>query len=56
MFKEIKSVNFNKSGSGGVSGRIILPLKWLEGLGISQENNKVSLELQGDKIIIKKVK
>lgn len=56
MFKEEKVINFNKSGSGSTSGRIILPSKWLKYLDITEENNKVTLELIDDKIIIKKTK
>ena len=55
MFIEEKTINFNKSGSGSTSGRIILPSKWLKHLGITEEDNKVTLELVEDKIILKKL-
>lgn len=54
MFKEEKAINFNKSGSGSISGRIILPAKWLKYLDITEKNNKVTLELKDNKIIIRK--
>ncbi|MDM0987417.1 AbrB/MazE/SpoVT family DNA-binding domain-containing protein [Clostridium perfringens] len=55
MFKEEKKINFNKGGNGSASGRVILPARWLKHLGITEENNKVTLELVDDQIIIKKV-
>lgn len=55
MFKEEKKINFNKGGNGATSGRVILPARWLKHLGITEENNKVTLELVDDQIIIKKV-
>ena len=54
MFKEEKKINFKKGGNGSISGRVILPARWLKHLGITEENNKVTLELVGDQIIIKK--
>ena len=56
MFKEEKKINFNKGGNGATSGRVILPAKWLKYLGITEENNKVILELEDNKIVIKKAK
>ena len=54
MFKEEKKINFNKGGNGATSGRVILPARWLKHLGITEENNKVTLELEDNKIVIKK--
>lgn len=51
-----KTVNFNKSGSGSYTARVILPAEWLRNLGITKEDNKVILELEDDKIILKKTK
>ena len=56
MFKEEKKINFNKGGNGATSGRVILPARWLKHLGITEENNKVILELEDNKIVIKKAK
>ena len=33
--KDIKAVNFNKNGSGSISGRIILKKEWLEDMKIN---------------------
>ena len=56
MFIEKKKVNFNKGGSGSIAGRVILPAPWLRHLGINIEERDIVLELEGDKIIIKKDK
>lgn len=55
MFKKERTVNFNKSGSGSYTPRLSLPINWVRELGITKEDNKVSLEFEGDKIIIKKL-
>lgn len=56
MLKTIRKVGFNKSGSGSVSGKLILPSAWLKELQITKEDNEVELEIEEDKIIIKKFK
>lgn len=41
--KDIKAVNFNKSGSGSISGRIILKKEWLEDMKINIEEPWIEL-------------
>ncbi len=54
--KEARSlkISFTKSGSGSESTRISLPVTWIRELGIDKENRDVVVELDEDKIIIKK--
>lgn len=53
---EIKKskVNFNKSASGSMSARLILPAQWARDMGITAESNDIILELIDNKIIISK--
>ena len=41
--KDIKAVNFNKSGSGSISGRIILKKEWLEDMKINIDERWIEL-------------
>ena len=41
--KDIKAVNFNRSGSGSISGRIILKKEWLEGMKINIDEPWIEL-------------
>jgi len=55
----IKEITFNKGGKGYKSGRIIIPKPYLELMDITEEENKVSINLIEDeegnkKIIIEK--
>ena len=56
MNKRILKVIFTKGGSGSVSPKLSLPIKWVRELGIDEENREVVLELDKDKIIISKNK
>ena len=56
MQKRILKVIFTKSGSGSISPKINLPIKWMRELGIDKDNREVLLELDKDKIIISKNK
>jgi len=48
-------VTFNKSGSGSKSGRITIPVAFLEIMGISEDNREVEITLKDNKIIIERV-
>lgn len=52
-------VSFNKSGgtagSGGVTTRVILPIKWIRAMGITPENREVKTTFDGKKIIIEPI-
>lgn len=47
-------ISFTKSGSGSESTRLSLPIKWIRELGIDKDNRDVTVEIDEDKIIIKK--
>ena len=49
-------VTFNKSGSGSKSGRVILPVAFLETLGITEDEREVEITFKNGKIIIEKSK
>lgn len=47
-------VNFAKSGSGSVSGRVILPKEYLELLNITSSDRTILIIYEDGKIIIEK--
>lgn len=49
-------ITFNKSGSGSKSGKIVIPVAFLEILNINEENREVFITLENNTIIIKKQK
>lgn len=54
-----KKVSFNKSGTGGITPKITLPSKWLERMGITEDEREVEMEYKesekkGKRIIIRK--
>ena len=56
ILKEEKKVNFNKSGSGSTSTKIVLPKKFVEALNITKEKPNITISLTTDrKIIIEKL-
>lgn len=54
--KDIKAVNFNKSGSGGICGRIILKKDWLNDMEINEDEPWIELNYDKElkRIIIEK--
>lgn len=50
----IKKVTFNKGGSGGHAGRVILPLAYLELMKITKDEPEVELTYEDGKIVIQK--
>lgn len=50
----IKKVTFNKGGSGGHTGRIILPSTYLELMNVTKDDPEVELTYKDGKIIIEK--
>ena len=55
IFDKESVVTFNKSGSGSKSGRITIPVDWLKFLNIKENDRSIYMELQKDKILIKKL-
>lgn len=56
--EKIKKVSFNKSGTGGVTPKLTLPAKWLEDMGVTEEEREVKVKYKtgdkGKRIIITK--
>lgn len=54
MKKKKINVSFTTSGAGSRSTRVILPVKWIDKIGITQEDREVYIYQFGDSILIKK--
>lgn len=58
MKEKTAKVTFNRSGGtaskNGMTNRITIPTSWIREMGITQEERDVSMEFDGEKIIIKK--
>lgn len=54
--KELRKINisFNKGGSGSLNSRISLPIKWTRELGFSEDDKKAVVEIDNNKIVIRK--
>lgn len=52
--KRIINVSFCKNGKGNLSARISLPLKYLKELKINEQERRVKMSLENNKIIIEK--
>lgn len=48
-------VTFNKSGSGSFSGRVTIPVAYLEMAGISRDDREVEISFKEGKITIEKI-
>lgn len=48
-------VTFNKSGSGSKSGKVIIPVAFLEILNITEDDREVNITMEDNKIIIEKI-
>lgn len=48
------NISFTKSGSGSRSTRLLLPVKWIDNLGISPEDREIFIYQIGDNILIRK--
>ena len=51
----IRKVTFNKSGSGSINAKVLIPAAYLEPLGITEEDREVNIKLEGNKLIISKL-
>ncbi len=55
MEKKEKIIQFSKSGNGGTSPRISIPSSWIEKLGVTQDDKKVStFQFENGDILISK--
>ena len=50
-----RKITINKNTSRVISGRLTIPLKLLEYMGITENDRAVSINLEGNKLIIEKV-
>lgn len=46
--------SFCKNGASSLCGKISIPIKWLESIGITPENPEAELSFDGEKIMISK--
>ena len=55
--KEYRNANvmFQKSGSGSISTRIALPKKWVDKMGVTQDEREVIVEFDGERITVRKM-
>ena len=56
MEKRDLNISFYKAGNGGISNRITLPKKWVEKLGITENDRIIELlfDEDNDQLIIRK--
>jgi hypothetical protein len=52
--KKEGTINFNKSGSGSVSGRLTIPKDFLQLLEITAQDRNVIIRFEDGKLIIEK--
>jgi hypothetical protein len=52
MEKRTLRIIFTKSGSGSISPKINIPMKWIRELGITEDDREVILEFDKDRIIL----
>ena len=49
-----RKITINKSASKTVNGRLNIPMKLLEAMGITEKDREVIINLEGNKLIIEK--
>lgn len=49
-----KKISFNKGGNGGYTLKLGIPLDFANELGLTKEENKVTLTLENGAIVIRK--
>lgn len=50
------NVSFSKSGSGGLTTKLTIPMSFWKAIGVTPESRQVEVTLEGNEIIIKKDK
>lgn len=53
MEKRQLKIIFTKSGAGNITPKLSVPIVWLRELGITPEEPHITLEIQGNEIILK---
>lgn len=55
--KEFRKANilFNKTGRGATTTRLTIPVGWIKEMGFNDEDRQAIIEIDNDKIIIRKV-
>jgi bifunctional DNA-binding transcriptional regulator/antitoxin component of YhaV-PrlF toxin-antitoxin module len=51
-----RKITLNKNNSGIVNGNLRIPMKLLESIGINERNRVVAINLDNDKLAVKKLK
>lgn len=51
-----RKITVNKSASGAINGRVSIPAKLLEEMGITESDREVIIKVEFNKLIIEKVK
>lgn len=54
MEMKTSKVNFNKSGSGSYSSRVVLPAEWVKKMNINSDSKDIKISFDGEKITIEK--
>ena len=49
-----RKITINKSSSKTINGRLNIPMKLLEAMGISEKDRDVVMKLEGNKLIVEK--
>jgi antitoxin component of MazEF toxin-antitoxin module len=55
MKREAK-ITYGKNGQGFTTNRVTLPVPWVKELGFTKDDREAEIELEDDKIIIRKIK
>ncbi len=50
-----RKITINKSAHRAINGRLTIPVKLLEEMGITEKDREVIINLEGNKLIIEKV-
>lgn len=54
--QRILNVSFSKSGSGGLTTKLTVPMSFWKSIGVTPESRQVEVKLEGNEIIVKKLK
>ncbi len=44
-------VSFNKAGNNSLTPRVILPIKWIREMGLTEDNREIEIIFEDDKTI-----
>lgn len=55
MEKRKINMMFQKGGSGSITTRIAIPKKWVDKIGVTQDEREVIIEFDGERIVVRKM-